>query len=195
MRAHVERGCEGKVPLLQECDLMTPHLGTLENHHAPASPATTESPLHGATGEFLGMGHKSAAYLMFRMALGFDMFMHGASRFIAGLQTFVDGLVRDFQATILPSWTVRALATSFPFVEVVIGLFFVVGFATRWALAAGLALMCVFFFGTALQGKTDVVAQQLLYAAAFSALLATVRWNRFAIDTNCSRAARPATTP
>jgi thiosulfate dehydrogenase [quinone] large subunit len=174
---------------------MTSHIGTLQNQNEPAAPDMTESRLHGVAGEFLGIGDRSAAYVMFRMALGFDMFMHGASRLISGWPSFVEGLVREFQATILPSWTVRAMATCIPFVEVAIGVLIVVGFATRWCLAAGVALMCALIFGSALQGKMDVVTQQLLYAGAFSALLATARWNRFSIDRNRSQAAPPAGTP
>jgi thiosulfate dehydrogenase (quinone) large subunit len=129
------------------------------------------------------IGDASAAYVLFRVALGLDMLMHGVSRFITGLPRFVDGLVHDFQSTILPSAMVRLTATVIPFVEVAIGALLLLGLATRWVLAAGVAFVCLLIFGSALQGKWDIVTQQLIYAAAFSGLLATARWNRFAVDT------------
>ena len=129
------------------------------------------------------IGDASAAYVLFRVALGLDMLMHGVSRFITGLPGFADGMVHDFQATILPSAMVRLVATVIPFVEVAIGALLLLGLATRWVLAAGVAFVCLLIFGSALQGKWDIVTQQLIYAGAFSGLLATARWNRFAVDT------------
>ena len=122
------------------------------------------------------------AYALFRVALGFDMLMHGVSRLIAGPAAFAATLVRDFQATILPPALVQAFATALPFAELALGVLLVAGLATRWALMAGVALMCALMFGTALQGKWDVVTQQLLYAAAFSGLVAAARWNRYSLD-------------
>jgi thiosulfate dehydrogenase [quinone] large subunit len=135
-----------------------------------------------SSGDFLGVGEVSAGYALFRVALGFDMLLHGVARFVMGLPKFVEGMVGAFQAAILPSWTVRVFATVLPFIALAMGVLLVIGLATRWASVAGVALMCALIFGTALQGKWDVVTQQLFYAAAFSGLLAAAKWNRFAVD-------------
>ena len=122
------------------------------------------------------------AYALFRVALGLDMLMHGVSRLLVGPTAFAGSLVRDFQATILPPALVRPFATVLPFAELALGALLLAGLATRWALMAGVALMCALMLGTSLQGKWDVVTQQLLYAAAFSGLLAGARWNRYSVD-------------
>lgn len=125
----------------------------------------------------------SAAYVLFRAALGLDMLMHGISRLITGLPKFTDGMVHEFQPTILPAVLVRIAATAIPFAELAIGALLLLGLAMRGVLAAGVAFMCLLIFGAALLAKWDIVTQQLIYAAAFSALLATARWNRFGLDT------------
>jgi thiosulfate dehydrogenase (quinone) large subunit len=134
-------------------------------------------------GGFLGEADGIVAFVLFRVLLGFDMLMHGVARFVTdGLPKFVGMTVHEFAATILPAWMVGAFATAIPFVELTIGALLTVGLATRWALVLGVALMGALIFGNALLGKWEIVTQELVYGAGFCALLATAKWNRFALD-------------
>jgi thiosulfate dehydrogenase [quinone] large subunit len=124
----------------------------------------------------------STAYALFRLTLGFTMLMHGISKLVTGLPRFVGGMMRLFQPTLLAPWATRAFATVLPFVELAIGVLLVLGLATRFALVLGMALMCALIFGTSLVGQSAIVTQELLYAAAFAAMLAVAKWNRFGLD-------------
>ena len=46
---------------------------------------------------------------------------------------------------------VRLMATVIPIVEVAIGALLLLGLATRWVLAVGVALVCLLIFGSALR--------------------------------------------
>jgi thiosulfate dehydrogenase [quinone] large subunit len=140
----------------------------------------------GRQGTFRGIPDAAVGYAFMRFVLGFDILMHGISR-VGAVGAFADGMVKAFQSTILPPSLVRFFALALPFIEMVVGLPVLLGLFTRAFLLAGGMLIAALMFGTALQGKWDVLTQQLIYAALYAALLANAQWNRLALDSWLTR--------
>lgn len=120
-------------------------------------------------------------YLVLRVCLGVNIAMHGFSRLMAGHE-FAVGLVKQFQDTFLPVWSVQAFGAALPWVEAAVGVLVFAGLFTRSALVAGGVVIAVLTFGTALVQQWDVAGVQLVYALVFAALLWLHRYNRFSLD-------------
>jgi thiosulfate dehydrogenase [quinone] large subunit len=121
------------------------------------------------------------AYVVLRVTLGLNIFMHGFSRVLAGVGKFVDSMNTMFQNTPLPITIVQPFAYALPWLEAGIGLLIVIGFRTREALVAGALLMLALTFGTALRQDWDVAGLQLLYSAVYAALIAGLRYNSLSV--------------
>jgi thiosulfate dehydrogenase [quinone] large subunit len=111
------------------------------------------------------------AHTLLRLFVGVNIATHGVAR-IGSTGAFAAGLVRDFAATWLPAFSVRAFGTLVPTAELLIGSCLILGLALRPALIAGLLLLCALTFGTCLRQQWDGAAFQLIYACAYAALLA-----------------------
>ena len=121
-------------------------------------------------------------FSLLRSTLGLDFAFHSYDRWRA-LGLFVEGTVRAFVYTPLPSWSVRAFACVIPFWEPAVGLLLMLGLWTRYALLSGALLIAAFVFGTALRGDHTVLTEQLIYAGGFFVLfLFRARYDRFGID-------------
>jgi thiosulfate dehydrogenase [quinone] large subunit len=126
------------------------------------------------------------AYALLRLAIGADMFLHGATRIGAGVGNFATKMVSDFQGTVLPPDLVHAFGLTLPFVEGLIGLLLIVGWFTRSALVAGSFLMVALIFGTALRSDWNTVAIQLIYTVIYYLLLSRIGDNAYALDASSS---------
>jgi thiosulfate dehydrogenase [quinone] large subunit len=135
---------------------------------------------------------RSLAHAILRVALGLNLLVHGSVR-IPALGKFVDGLVRDFSVTILPTPLVRAFALGLPFAEILIGALLIAGLWQRAVLVAGSLVMVALVFGTALQQKWDILTQQMIYVLIYSLLLATRSWDRWSLDAR-RKSGRPGST-
>jgi thiosulfate dehydrogenase (quinone) large subunit len=126
---------------------------------------------------------RALAVLLLRLALGFDILLHGITRlFIGGLGAFVHSTTAQFQHSVLAIWQVRAFATAIPFLEFTIGLLLIAGLALRWTLVAGAVLMLALEFGTEIRSDWTVVSSQLLYSLIYSALLFCRAWDTYSLD-------------
>jgi hypothetical protein len=59
----------------------------------------------------------AVAYLLLRMTIGLNIFIHGLSRLLMGVTVFADSLVPMFAKTFLPGWSVYAFGLVLPWVE------------------------------------------------------------------------------
>ena len=132
--------------------------------------------------------NRKTAYLMLRFMLGLSILMHGLVR-LPHLHAFADGMVRQFQETLLPAALVRAFAIGLTFVEAGVGLLLVPGLLTRWALLLGSLTMSCLIFGTSLLSDWNVLAIQMLYAVIYAALIATHQYNAYSVDALLERKA------
>ncbi|ATB40983.1 hypothetical protein CYFUS_006445 [Cystobacter fuscus] len=138
-------------------------------------------PPEPSTPFFRTLSCEGAAYFLLRLALGLNIFLHGAVR-LPALGAFADTLVQGFAQTPLPSPLVRAFALLLPFLEAGLGLLLTLGLLTRAALFGGGLLMVVLVFGTALRSQWETLGLQMGYVFLYAVLLVTVRFNALALD-------------
>jgi thiosulfate dehydrogenase (quinone) large subunit len=125
--------------------------------------------------------HKALAYGTFRLALGIVELMHGLVR-LPMLAGFAAGMEKQFQGTIMPGWFVYSFGSVLPFLEGLIGLALILGFFTRWTLAAASLLMSILIFGTSLRSDWGIVGVQMIYAIAFFIALFFLEHNHYSVD-------------
>jgi thiosulfate dehydrogenase [quinone] large subunit len=113
----------------------------------------------------------ATAYLLLRTTIGLNIFIHGASRILAGASLFAGSLVPMFQKTILPAWSVYGFGLAVPWVEAILGFLVLVGLRTRSALIGGSTLIFVLTFGSTLRQDWESAGLQLIYAGIDAALL------------------------
>ncbi|MCY1078293.1 DoxX family membrane protein [Archangium lansingense] len=141
----------------------------------------TSTPPEEVSLPFLGLTHATAGHFLLRLALGINILGHGLVR-IGNPGAFADALVQLFANTWIPSPLVRLFALLLPFIETVLGVLLTLGLLTRTALFAGGLLMVALIFGTTLRSDWETVGLQMIYAALYSALMATAHFNRLSVD-------------
>jgi thiosulfate dehydrogenase [quinone] large subunit len=129
--------------------------------------------------------NRGLAHGILRVTLGVNICLHGAGRF-PHLESFAKGVIKQFDG-VLPAALVAPYAYALPFAEAFVGALLIVGFAQRYALAAGALLMASLTFGMALRGEHAVLAEQLGYELVYAALLATLSSDRFSVDALLAR--------
>lgn len=137
---------------------------------------------------------RKLAYLVLRFVLGLSVFMHGLVR-LPHLHAFADGLVKLFEATVLPATLVRAFGLSLVFAETIVGLLVLLGLKTQWALLLGSLMMASLIFGTAVRSDWNTLAIQLLYASIYAALIAARQYNAYSVDALIGQAGAPPASP
>lgn len=121
------------------------------------------------------------AYVALRLALGLNMFLHGATR-MPDLGGFAAGIVGEFEETILPPAFVEVFATVLPFFEAAVGVLLLLGWFRVPALLLGVAVMLSLITGTGLQQNWGTLSTQMNYVLWFGLLLAFLPYDRWALD-------------
>jgi len=130
----------------------------------------------------------AVAYLLLRMTIGLNIFIHGLSRLLMGPTVFAESLLPMFAKTFLPGGSVYAFGLALPWVETTLGLLLLLGFRTRIALVGSSALMFVLTFGTGIRQDWTTASVQLIYAAILASLLAFRESDIYSLDVLlCSR--------
>jgi thiosulfate dehydrogenase [quinone] large subunit len=129
------------------------------------------------------------AYLLLRITIGLNIFMHGVSRLLSGPASFAGVLVPMFQKTPLPGWSVYGFGLVLPWIEATLGLLILLGLRTRFALTAASLLIIVLTFGSTLRQDWEIAGLQLIYASIYAALLAFRDRNLYSVDGWLGRAA------
>jgi thiosulfate dehydrogenase (quinone) large subunit len=125
---------------------------------------------------------REVAYSFFRVFLGINIAVHGASRIYSGVAAFATEQVSQFAKTPLPSQMVYLFSVSLPFAEALVGVFIFVGLWSRLAYCVGFLLMLSLTFGSTLRQDWTAAGWQLLYAFAYATLLAFREYNRYSVD-------------
>lgn len=121
-------------------------------------------------------------YTLLRMALGLNIFLHGAIRIMNGTAAFRSFLVKDFERAPLPSAVISVFATVLSPAEIVIGLCLTIGLFTQPFLLTGYILLMVLMIGKCLQSDWNVVALQWIYLLLYLILLVFQSANHFSMD-------------
>ena len=132
----------------------------------------------------------SLAYALLRATLGVNIAMHGISRILAGVKVFTAALEKQFAATPLPHFAVRAFGSALPWAEALVGLLILVGAATRITLVAGGLLILVLTLGSTLHQDWEIAGLQLIYATVYSILIAFRKYNLLSLDRLFARSRR-----
>ena len=127
-------------------------------------------------------GDITRAYVLLRVTLGLNIFLHGVVRWTKGLHSFAESLVPLFAKTPLPPWSVFDFGYVIPILEAIVGAAVLFGLQTRRALQAGSILMLVLMFGSSLREDWSTVGIQLTYSVIYCILIAAVRFDGFGID-------------
>lgn len=127
-------------------------------------------------------GDITRAYVLLRVTLGLNIFLHGVVRWTKGLHSFAESLVPLFAKTPLPPWSVFDFGYVIPILEAIVGAAVLFGLQTRRALQAGSILMLVLMFGSSLREDWSTVGIQLTYSVIYCILIAGVRFDGFGID-------------
>ncbi len=94
-------------------------------------------PVHNAANPGVAEGDAPVAYLLLRATLGINIFLHGASRILAGAGKFAAQLAQQFHAAPLPEPVVLGFAYALPCAEAAIGTLVLLGLFSRVALRRG----------------------------------------------------------
>ena len=116
------------------------------------------------------------------MRFGVNFLGHGAFRILSGVGAFATGMAEHMTKSPLPHGMVVGFGYCIPWIELALGVGLVIGWMTRWVLAAGGVFMMALTFGVTSNQQWDVAGQQLLYSLVFFVLLFYVEWNEVSVD-------------
>jgi thiosulfate dehydrogenase (quinone) large subunit len=126
---------------------------------------------------------RKLAYVVFRLSLGINLLIHGASRFLgSGVDAFSSKTATEFVGTALLARLVHAFLTVLPFAEFILGGLITLCLFTRWALTLGGLEITALIFGTALRSDWTTVSIQMIYAITYYLLLLHRADNEFSLD-------------
>ena len=121
-------------------------------------------------------------YLIMRLMLGLNLFMHGIIRHINGIEVWLDPMAETFVGTILPMPLVIASLYVIPTAEVILGFLLMVGLFTRSALLASVALFLVLHFGHGVRQIWSNMHLVMHYSIYFWIMFVLIRYNWLALD-------------
>lgn len=108
------------------------------------------------------LDNKTLAVSLFRLSFGIIFLFHGIVR-LPNLSKFVTGMQNTFQDTLLPAILVTPFAYAIPFVEVGIGVLFLLNKYTRENIIATFILLNILTIGSSILQDWQSVAVKLTY--------------------------------
>ncbi|MGA2648341.1 MAG: DoxX family protein [Candidatus Sulfotelmatobacter sp.] len=128
------------------------------------------------------MNKDEIAYLLLRLTLGANIFLHGLSRLIGDRAAFAAYMDKQMQNAPLPGFLIHFVAVVLPWCEGTVGLLMILGLWTSFALIAGSLLMLALQIGICLAQNWDVAGVQLIYVFLYFVLLTYCERNRWSVD-------------
>jgi thiosulfate dehydrogenase [quinone] large subunit len=110
------------------------------------------------------------AYLIVRVALGLNIFLHGLVRINAGRQNFKASMKGEFKDTVLGGKFVGAFVLTLPLIETLIGLTLITGLLTQLAIISGSLVMLLLVTGKSVKADWQTVTFQMVYITFYAAL-------------------------
>ncbi|MHC8949306.1 DoxX family membrane protein [Sphingobacterium hungaricum] len=126
------------------------------------------------------------SYLIIRLSVAISLFGHGLVR-LPKLQTFSDGMLKEFENSMLPSILVMPLSYAIPIAEFVFGLLLLVGLFTRFSAFGSAFLMLLLMFGTCMVENFGALPSQFIHAGFCAILIHFIQSNSFALDKTSKR--------
>ncbi|MFZ0299414.1 MAG: DoxX family protein [Candidatus Sulfotelmatobacter sp.] len=128
------------------------------------------------------MANDEVAYLLLRVTLGANIFLHGFSRLIGNHAAFAAYIDKQMQNAPLPGSVLHFVAVVLPWCVGTVGFLMILGLWTSFALVVGSVLMLTLQIGSCLGQNWDVAGSQLVYVLLFFVLLTYRRRNRWSVD-------------
>jgi len=122
------------------------------------------------------------AYLLLRLTLGVNIFLHGFSRLIGDHAAFTAYIDKQMHNAPVPGFLVHFVGVVLPWCEATVGLLMILGLWTSVALIAGSLLMLMLQIGICLAQNWDVAGVQLIYVLLYFILLTYGERNRWSVD-------------
>lgn len=130
----------------------------------------------------MNIKHQDLAVSILRIALGINIFLHGAVRFGANYSKFVAWIMDTFKDAPLPTFAVQAFAYAIPPLEFTIGLLLIAGVFLLPTIVAGLAIMIMLMAGSCLIQNWEIVGIQMIYILLYSVVLFFLNYNHYSVD-------------
>lgn len=124
----------------------------------------------------------SLAYLLLRIVVGVNYFNHGFTR-LGNIPGFAASMVESMDGAWMPDSLVRLTAYFVSPVELIFGLFLILGLFTRLSLVVIFILMVILMYGVTVVQNWGAASSQLIYNIVLFILLAGLGYNRFSVDT------------
>jgi len=100
--------------------------------------------------------------LLIRLMFGMIFFVFGLEKLIALTKT-IEATGRTFDDTWMPRAIIGAFLYILPFIEITLGLSFLVGYKYRMMLVITGILLAILTFGLAVRGDYEMVSRNLVY--------------------------------
>lgn len=123
----------------------------------------------------------STAYVLLRVIVGINYFNHGFTR-MGNIPGFMDAMVGAMESAWMPEPLVRLTAFFVSPIELIAGLFLILGLFTRISLIVLFGLMAILMYGVTIVQNWDAASSQLVYNLVLFVLLAGASYNRLALD-------------
>ncbi|HLR90546.1 MAG TPA: DoxX family protein [Balneolaceae bacterium] len=131
--------------------------------------------------------HKKMAYALLRITIGVIFLTFGATKlFVTGLDNFAGYMAVQFEG-LIPAVLLTPFSYLLPFLEIILGLFLIVGFMSFWTMTATGALIAVLVFGAIMDSNPATVANNMLYGIVISFLIWNLKINTWSIDYKLGR--------
>jgi thiosulfate dehydrogenase [quinone] large subunit len=122
------------------------------------------------------------AYLIIRIGLGLNIFLHGFVRIRAGRHNFKKAIEAEFAGTILEGRTAGMFALYLPLIEFVTGLLLLAGLFTEPAIITGSLVMLFLIVGKSIKSDWQTVTFQMVYVAFYAVLEMLLEHNVLSAD-------------
>ncbi|MEO2099866.1 MAG: DoxX family protein [Flavobacteriaceae bacterium] len=126
------------------------------------------------------MSNHQLAFLLARITLGINLFLHGFVR-VPKLEAFANGLTQGFENTMLPLALVAIVAYAIPFIEMVLGIFMLLGLYSKKVLATAAIFIMLLITGSAFKEDWNAIGTQMLYALFIFFLLKNLEYEVWAV--------------
>lgn len=109
-------------------------------------------------------------YFFLRLPIALSIFGHGLVR-LPKLQAFTEGMVKSMEKSAIPESLLTPFGYFIPIAEFLIGLVLLIGYQTKYAIYAGLALMGLLVLGSASVENWSAIEAQLVHSIYLGGLL------------------------
>ena len=109
-------------------------------------------------------------YFFLRLPIALSIFGHGLVR-LPKLTTFSNWMVTTMEKSAIPDFLIVPFGYLIPIAEFLIGLVLLIGYQTKYAIYAGLALMGLLVLGSASVENWSAIEAQLVHSIYLGGLL------------------------